>query len=263
MSYPYGVTVPRTGTLGTGDAVGALPRVSDPDTAYAAVTRGEYLDYLTNYSDFEDELIDKAQTDTSLIDAARTDAKTASGLMTGVASRNASRYGASLTPAQMQQQQRALERGTTLGSIQAIGSARIDQREANTALLSDLINIGQGVNRASQNQLGSAAADATQRKNAYQQAKAASKAQTYQAVGGMASSAILAFAFMSDRRSKQNIKKVGVSARGTNIYEFNYIGVKQRYQGVMADEVPWAVIKRENDYSLVDYSKVDVEFKKV
>lgn len=258
MSYPQNIA-----TMGTDGGIGGLPHVSDPDTAYAAVTRGEYLDYLKNYSGFEDELIDKAQTDTSLIDAARTDSQTASGLMSGVASRNASRYGASLTPAQMQQQQRALQRGTTLGSVQAIGSARIDQREANTALMSDLINIGQGVNRASQSQLGSAAADATQRKNAYTQAKAASKAQTYQMVGGMASSAILAFAFMSDRRSKQNIKKVGVSKRGTNIYEFNYIGVKQRYQGVMADEVPWAVIKRENDYSLVDYSKVDVEFKKV
>ena len=247
----------------SGNAPGSLPSVSNPDSAYAAVTRGEYLDYLKNYSGFEDDLIDKAQTDTSLIDAARTDSQTASGLMSGVASRNMSRYGASLTPAQMQQQQRALQRGNTLGSIQAIGSARIDQREANTALMSDLINIGQGVNRASQSQLGSAAADATQRKNAYTQAKAASKAQTYQMVGGMASSAILAFAFMSDRRSKQNITKVGVSKKGTNIYEFNYIGVKQRYQGVMADEVPWAVIKRENDYSLVDYSKVDVEFKKV
>lgn len=244
------------------NAPGSLPFVSNPDTAYSEVTRGEYLDYLKNYSGFEDDLIDKAQTDTSLIDAARTDSQTASGLMSGVVARNASRYGASLTPAQMQQQQRALQRGTTLGSIQAIGSARIDQREANTALLSDLINIGQGVNRASQSQLGSAAADATQRKNAYTQAKAASKAQTYQAVGGLASAAILAFA-LSDRRSKQNITKVGVSKKGTNIYEFNYIGVKQRYQGVMADEVPWAVIKRENDYSLVDYSKVDVEFKKV
>jgi hypothetical protein len=56
---------------------------------------------------------------------------------------------------------------------------------------------------------------------------------------------------------------VGVSTRGVNIYEYNYIGSKQRYQGVMADEVPWAVIERENDYNLVDYSKVDVEFKKV
>lgn len=241
---------------------GSLPYVSDPDTAFAAVTRGEYLDYVKNYSGFENDLIDKAQTDTSLIDAARTDSQTASGLMSGVASRNRSRYGASLTPAQMQQQQRALQRGTTLGSIQAVGSARIDQREANTALMSDLINIGQGVNRASQSQLGSAAADATQRKNAFTQAKAASKAQTYQMVGTLTSAAIIAVA-LSDRRSKQNIKKVGVSKRGTNIYEFNYIGVKQRYQGVMADEVPWAVIKRENDYSLVDYSKVDVEFKKV
>ena len=68
-------------------------------------------------------------------------------------------------------------------------------REANTALMSDLINIGQGVNRASQSQMGSAAADATARKNAYTQAKAASKAQTYSTIGSLGAAAIMAFAF--------------------------------------------------------------------
>jgi glutamate mutase epsilon subunit len=88
-----------------------------------------------------------------------------------------------------------LQRANTLGGIQSVNDAKIAQREANTALLADLINIGQGVNRASQQQLGSAAADATARKNAYTQAKAASKANTYSTIGSLASAAILAFAF--------------------------------------------------------------------
>ena len=174
---------------------GSLPTVSDPDKAYEAITRGEYFDYVKNYSGFEDQLIEKARTDTSLIDAAREDVGIASGLTKGIADRNASRYGAALTPAQMQQQGATLERANTLGGIQAVGDARINQREANTALMSDLINIGQGVNRASQSQMGSAAADATQRKNAYTQAKAASKAQTYSTVGSLGAMAIMAFAF--------------------------------------------------------------------
>ena len=250
------------GTSGTNSLTG-LPNVSDPDQAYANMTRQEYLDFVANYSGFEDDLINKAKTDTSLIDAAREDSVRAAEITAGVSDRMRQRYGAALTPAQMQQQDRALQRGSTLGQTQAVNDARIAQREANTALMSDLINIGQGVNRSSQNQLGSAASDATQRKNAYMQARAASKAQTYQTVGSLASSAILAFAFLSDRSAKMNIKKVGVSKKGTNIYEFNYIGSKDRYRGVMADEVPHAVVGEKNGYMLVDYNKTDVKFKKV
>lgn len=179
----------------TGYTGNSLPTVSDPEKTYAAVTRGEYLDYVNNYRDFEEELIDKAQTDTSLIDQARTDTAAASGLMAGVTERNASRYGAALTPAQQQQQGLMLQRANTLGGTQAVNDARIAQREANTALLSDLINIGQGVNRASQSQLGSAAADATARNNAYTQAKASSKAQTYSTIGTLGAAAIIALAF--------------------------------------------------------------------
>lgn len=172
-----------------------LPGVSDPDQAYEAITRGEYQDFISNYGQFEKDLIDKAQNDTSLIDQAREDVSMASGLTKGIADRNVSRYGASLTPAQMQQQGATLQRANTLGGIQAVGDSRIAQREANTGLLSDLINIGQGVNRASQNQMGSAAADATARKNAFTQAQAASKAQTYSTIGSLGAMAIMAFAF--------------------------------------------------------------------
>jgi len=172
-----------------------LPNVDDPEKAYANLTRQEYMDYVQNYRGFEEELIRKAQTDRSLIDQARKDVGVAAALTQGVASRNAQRYGVTLTPAQLQQQQLRLQRANTLGGIQAVNDAKIAQRESNTALLSDLINIGQGVNRASQQQLGSAAADATARKNAYTQAKAQSKANTYSTIGSLASAAILAFAF--------------------------------------------------------------------
>lgn len=179
-----------------GGASGAsLPNVSDPEKAYANLTRQEYLDYVANYRGFEEQLINKALTDTSLIDQAREDVGIAQTLTQGVANRNAQRYGVALTPAQIQQQQLRLQRANTLGGIQSINDARIAQREANTQLLGDLINIGQGVNRSSQQQLGSAAADATQRRNAYTQAKAASKANTYSTIGSLASAAILAFAF--------------------------------------------------------------------
>jgi hypothetical protein len=182
-------------TSGGGSTYVSLPNVSDPEQAYANLTRQEYLDYVKNYRGFEEELINKARTDKTLIEQARKDVGAASALTQGVASRNAQRYGVALTPAQIQQQQLRLQRANTLGGIQSVNDAKIAQREANTALLADLINIGQGVNRASQQQLGSAAADATARKNAYTQAKAASKANTYSTIGSLASAAILAFSF--------------------------------------------------------------------
>jgi hypothetical protein len=172
-----------------------LPNVSDPEQAYANITRQEYLDYVTNYRDFEEQLINQAQNDTSLIDQARDDVDVAQGLALGISNRNESRYGAALTPAQRQQQDVRLQRANTLGGVQSVNDARIAQREANTALLSDLINIGQGVNRSSQNQLGSAAADANQRESAYKQARAASRAQTYSTIGSLGAMAIMAFAF--------------------------------------------------------------------
>lgn len=177
-----------------GNSMG-LPAVSDPDQAYANITRNEYLDYVSNYRGFEEDLISQAQNDTSLIDQAREDVGVAQGLASGISARNAQRYGASLTPAQMQQQERQLQRANTLGGVQSVNDARIAQREANTQLLGDLINIGQGVNRSSQNQLGSAAADATQRNNAYSQAKANSRANTYSTLGSLGAMAIMAFAF--------------------------------------------------------------------
>ena len=155
------------GQGGSANYAATLHQVSDPEKAYADITRGEFNDYVANYRDFEMELLDRASNDTSLIDQARTDSTNASALTAGIASRNASRYGGRMTPAQQQAMDRNLERGNVLGSVKSIADARIAQDEANTALMSDLINIGQGVNRSSQQQLGNAAQDASARKQAY------------------------------------------------------------------------------------------------
>ena len=175
--------------------VDSLPAVTDPEKAYANITRQEYNDYVSNFRDFENQMIEEAQTDTSLIDSARENAGIASGLAQGISDRNASRYGGTLTPAQIQQQSAMLQRGNTLGGIQSVNDARIAQSELNQSKLADLINIGLGVNRTSLSQMGGAAANATQRKSAYDAARASSKAQTISTVGSLASMAIMAFAF--------------------------------------------------------------------
>lgn len=191
ISLPPGVDAPP-GVGGNPFTTGNIPSVTDPGKTFADMTRQEYLDYVNNYGQFEEDLIAQAQNDTSLIDQAREDVAGAQQMASDVAQRNISRYGASLTPAQQQEMQRNLQRSNTLGGIQSISDARLAQRDANQRTLSDLINIGQGVNRSSQQQMGSAAQDATDRNNAYTQAKAANKAQTYGIVGMLGSAAILA-----------------------------------------------------------------------
>ena len=66
----------------------------------------------------------------------------------------------------------------------------------------------------------------------------------------------------SDIRLKDNIELIGKSPSNINIYKFNYLNNPTVYQGAMAQEVPWATIKADNGYLMVDYNKVDVEFKK-
>ncbi len=67
----------------------------------------------------------------------------------------------------------------------------------------------------------------------------------------------------SDIRLKENVKQIGQSPTGINIYSFNFIGSKDQYEGVMAHEVPYASIVDENGYWKVDYSQLDVDFKRM
>lgn len=249
------------GQYGSLGSMGLTP-VSNPEQTYANITRQEYMDRVNNFGQFEEDLIRQSQEDTSLIDAAKEDSANAAALMKDVNERNLGRYGAALTPAQQQQMAKSQEMGGTLGAIQAVADSRLAQKDLNNALQAQLISIGQGVNVNAQQNLASAAAGQAARDNAYRQAKAQNRAATYQTVGGLASTAIM-FAMFSDRRMKEDVKKIGVSDKGINIYEFAYIGADGRYQGVMANEVPWAVVEADNGYFKVDYSKVDVEFKRV
>ena len=67
----------------------------------------------------------------------------------------------------------------------------------------------------------------------------------------------------SDVRLKEDIQLIGKSQSGINVYNFKYKGSDQVYQGVMAHEVPHAAFIHDSGYLMVDYSKVDVEFKGV
>ena len=82
-------------------------------------------------------------------------------------------------------------------------------------------------------------------------------------IAGAAGALAPFFGLPSDRRLKEDINLIGKSPNGINIYSFKYKGDDKIYQGVMADEVPEASIVGDYGYLMVDYSKVDVEFKQL
>lgn len=72
----------------------------------------------------------------------------------------------------------------------------------------------------------------------------------------------------SDRRLKRDLKIVGRSQSGINIYEFKYLNENQTYSGVIAQELldtkyKDAVLVDGNGFYKVDYSNLDVPFKKI
>jgi hypothetical protein len=81
-------------------------------------------------------------------------------------------------------------------------------------------------------------------------------------VGGAVSAIASVFGF-SDERLKEDIRLIGKSPSGINIYEFKYKHTSGTWQGVMAQEVPWARTMTETGFYMVDYGKVDVEFRRL
>ena len=80
------------------------------------------------------------------------------------------------------------------------------------------------------------------------------------AVGGIVGSVT------SDRKLKKNISLIGKSPNGLNIYSFEYRNTKYGdglFQGVMSDEVPQETVMVVDGHDMVDYSMLDVEFKRI
>ncbi len=96
--------------------------------------------------------------------------------------------------------------------------------------------------------------------------RAQAKANQNAAYGGIVSGLGGIAAGFSDRRLKKNIKSIGVSDSGLKIYSFEYIDKNLGdgiFQGVMSDEIPKEAVIPFDGYDLVDYSRIDVEFKKI
>jgi hypothetical protein len=112
------------------------------------------------------------------------------------------------------------------------------------------------------NLMGMAAGEA----RAAGEAKAAAAQAQGDAISGIGTSILGAAGGVSDIRLKKNIALIGRSGRGLNIYSFEYINPiygSGRFQGVMSHEVPKSAVTSINGYDMVDYSTLDVEFKRI
>jgi len=171
-----------------------LPVVDDPEKVYADMSRQDFDNYLKDYRGFEEKLI-ASRNDTSLVDRAPGDIAKQNEIAAGMQQRNISRYGgAGLSIAQRQQQQAGLQRQGQLGLAGGLNTSRIAQREVNQRTLSELINIGQGVNRTANQGLATASQNSAQKAAAYKNAKAAHSSQMMGMGAQIGSLALMAFA---------------------------------------------------------------------
>ena len=135
---------------------------------------------------------------------------------------------------------KAQERAVTLANMQGANQFEIDK-------MTTLIGVaGEQVKGARQ-----AIAD-----------RLAYKGQVAGAVGQVAGAMI----GLSDRKLKKNINLIGKSPSGLNIYSFEYIDTKYGqglFQGVMSDEIPQEAVIFNGEHDMVDYSKIDVDFKQI
>jgi len=111
---------------------------------------------------------------------------------------------------------------------------------------------------------GNMLAMSAERKGAADAARAKSRENAVSAFGDLTG---FGSALASDRKLKKNIKLIKKSPKGYNVYSFEYKNKKHGegvFQGVMADEIPKEfTIKNSEGYSMVNYSNLDVEFKRI
>lgn len=75
-------------------------------------------------------------------------------------------------------------------------------------------------------------------------------------MGGLFGMASAGLGLLSDRRLKENIKRVGQTDGGTPIYSYNYVWGGPTHIGVMAQDVPEAAFMTDSGFLAVDYGRV-------
>ena len=75
-------------------------------------------------------------------------------------------------------------------------------------------------------------------------------------LGGLAQILGAGVSMFSDRRLKEDVRRIGETKGGTSLYSYRYLGVPTIQVGVMADEVPHAAHLHPSGFMMVDYGAV-------
>lgn len=170
-----------------------IPVVSDPEAYYANVTRDEFLRQKNQYGQFTRDAVSTALTDTSLIDQAREDAPKLAALSKGIVDRNRERYGVDVNPAQAQARVNETNRASVLAETGGVNNARINQLDQNRTSIARLMAVSSNSYQDALGGLGTAAANAASRTQAYKSAKADAKSQRINGVGTAVAAGIIFF----------------------------------------------------------------------
>ena len=175
----------------------SLPTVTDPDKVLADVSTSDYDRFQMDFRPFEQELVNQLNSGRQdLVEAVPDDVAQQQRIAEGISERNRQRFGVEETQAQQRGRIGATQRGAALNLAGGLNNARLAQLDQYRVLLADLINIGQGLNRSSIQNLGTAAENMTARKNQFTQDKAAARNQRISLIGSLAGLAIFSLSLI-------------------------------------------------------------------
>ena len=152
---------------------------------------------------------------------------------------------------------------TTVGNVvnQAVSNA-VSQAASNAASAAAANAASRAAAAAASNAASRAASNAASKAASSAASNAASKAASA-AASRAAGNAASNIRIPSDARLKQDIRPLGVTAHGFELYRYRYIGDDRVYVGVMAQEVeqrqPSAVSRSPEGYLQVDYRLLGID----
>lgn len=149
--------------------------------------------------------------------------------------------------------------GTMAGNYNNAQSTALDQNQQTIANLMTQGEFTRGLDTQSKQSELSALQAMAQLLGVYPAtSEGTSKSSESKGIGGLLQGAGAAMSLFSDRRLKDNIRKVG-ERNGLNLYEFTYKGRPDKFIGVMADEVAEVMpdaVKEIDGFMAVDYGKL-------
>lgn len=162
----------------------------DPDALLAQVSEQERRYYQDSFRPLNRELIDDVGS-TALVDTARETAGRQYDAAQARNRRQLSRFGYSGNALDRKVQERVVEHGSGLNFDNLVNTSRLQQYDRNVGLRNELINISRGIAKDVMGNLGDAAAMQSGREAMNEQINAQNKAQKYNTLGTLASTAMM------------------------------------------------------------------------